>query len=135
MISFSVKTVTLVVFVILQSNTFAQNCDEALLPAKNEIQRMRKSLSTLTTQEEYRERVKARYDNVQLLLFMAKACSQNIELSRQSLYQWQLIMETLASLEASAKTSAFTKFSDWREARQADIDACLIASHQSLKDD
>ena len=110
------------------SSIQAQSCEEAYKPAQNELQRMQEVLSSITTLDEYRDEVKFRYDKVEVLLFMATACSQNNSLSEEELQAWNLMMRALTTLQASAKASAFTKFSDWREARQADLNACLMAN-------
>ncbi len=122
--SILLRFIVLLGFMSLGSTAFSQSCDNALQPSMDEFERMERVLDSISTQEGYRDEVKNRYDKVEVLLFMATKCSQNQELSEQELKLWNQTMRGFTALQASAKASAFTKFADWREAKQADVMAC-----------
>lgn len=99
------------------------DCDENIATITQQLQRIEQELHNTRTKHEYQASVKKRFEVVDKLLLLSGQCIANGNGEIETAKQWYQIKMTLASLQASAQVSAFTKFDDWLTAKELDLSA------------
>ena len=98
------------------------DCPSFLQPAVQQLQAIEEGLVRVSSLEQYRDAVMARYDVVERLLRESRQCQQ---LAASN--ELQRLQAGLSALQASAQASAFSKFGDWVTAREKDLAVCRQA--------
>lgn len=95
-------------------------CSFQVSPAVQSLDRMRQQLEKATSRDLYQDVVKSRYDELDRLLTAIQNCDPGAlpEPRRQAV---KTIKSTLVALQSSSRTSAFTRFADWVDARQREL--------------
>ncbi|CAA0091957.1 Uncharacterised protein [BD1-7 clade bacterium] len=122
-------------FMFAALHAIAQECHEAYKPAVSHLQSVEEQLHRVTNKNEYQRNVRERYDTIELLGFVAEACANEKTLTALQRDRWLQMRDVLLHLRASARASAFTKFSDWIASKNEDLNACLLITNASVQVD
>lgn len=99
------------------------SCRAIYQPTIHALQTIETELHAVNGQKMYEESVIRRYNTLEQLLKRASQCDSSL-LPLEEQRNIHQIRMTLASLQASAQASAFTKFSDWLKAKDLDLALC-----------
>lgn len=113
----------LLVAMMAKAETYGYRCDKNFTDIQAALETIEQELKKTTTRVEYQESVKQRFDRVENLLTLVTTCIDTGQMERENARQWHQLKMTLASLQASAQVSAFTKFDDWVTAKELDLSA------------
>src|SRR5690554_1793902 len=110
----------------------ADSCREIYQPTIHALKTIETELYAVNGQKMYEESVIKRYNTLEQLLQRASQCDSSL-LSLEEQQNVHQIRITLASLQASAQASAFTKFSDWLKAKKLDLSLCQRLTQADTK--
>lgn len=110
-----------VIYTLLLPVAHAESCQVVLVTGEIELDKIATELQSISSKKTYQESVQNRYQIIDTLLYSSKSCDTN---TLKQTEKFNTLRNSLALLQASAQTSAFTGFNNWVATKERDMQLC-----------